>query len=466
MSESPASEPEASPAAAVAAAPAPPESGGMRAFYTLWTTQTLSLFGTFVTQFAVNIWLTQELYPAPEQKAALALALSATTIAFTAPLIFGMPLAGAFADRHDRRRILIVANAASCVLTLALVALLAVHALTLPIAVVLLAGYSLASSFHSAAFDSSLPLLAPPDKLPRANGMMMSSFALSQLLAPALAASLIGVPALVRTSGWPLPWIAHLERGTLFAFAADAVSFLIAGIAVALMRIPQPVRPPHAAHQSLVADVREGFLWIVHRRPFLWLIAFGSLANLMLAPLMLFLPLLVRDRMRADWSGHHGDYAAALATVNVIGGLGGVLGGVAVSIWGGRVRRRPVAMVFCILMLALAESLTGLAHTVGAAGAGLFAAMFFVGPLNTFSVTLWQSLTPPHMLARAMSTRRFIAQSFFPIGTFLAGWLAVPFDPAWVVAISGAVLALACASQLLAGTVTHLEDHMREAAGR
>jgi MFS family permease len=436
----------------------------MRAFYTLWTTQTLSLFGTFVTQFAVNIWLTQDLYPAPGQKAALALGLSATTIAFTAPMIFGMPLAGAFADRHDRRRILIAANAVSCALTLGLVALVATRTLTLPIAAVLLAGYSLASGFHSAAFDSSLPMLAPSEHLPRANGMMMSSYALSQVLSPALAATLIGVPALVRGHGWPLPWIAGLERGTVFAFAADAATFAIAGVAVALMRIPQPVRPAHTAGQSLVADVREGFLWIAHRRPFLWLIAFGSLANLMLAPLMLFLPLLVRDRMRADWSGHHVPYATALATVTIVGGVGGVLGGVVVSLWGGRVRRRPVAMIVCIMVLAVFESVTGLARTVWLAGAALFAAEFFVAPLNTMSVTLWQTLTPPHMLARAMSTRRFIAQSFFPLGTFLAGWLAVPFDPAWVVAVAGALLAVACASQLLAGRLTHLEDRMREAA--
>src|SRR5580765_5109915 len=172
--------------------PVLPRPAGMRTFHAFWALQTLSLFGTFVTQFAINIWLTAELYPRPEQKPALALALSATTLAFTAPMIFGMPLAGAFADRHDRRRILIIANAIACVLTLALVALHVAHALTLAAAVVLLAGYSLCAGFHSAAFDSSVPLLAPPEKLARANGMMMSSQMLSQLLSPALAAALIG----------------------------------------------------------------------------------------------------------------------------------------------------------------------------------------------------------------------------------------------------------------------------------
>ena len=446
-------------------APAPAAPANMRAFTTLWSTQTLSLFGTFVTQFGVNIWLTQELYPRPEQKAALALGLSATTLAFTAPMIVAMPIAGAFADRNDRRRILIVANTAACALTLGLVALLAAHALVLPVAALLLAGYSLTSSFHSAAFDSSLPLLAPPDKLPRANGMMMSSYALAQLLSPSLAATLIGVPALVRAHGGAPAWIARMDRGTVFAFATDAATFAVAATAIALMRIPSPVRPAHAPSRGLVADVREGFAWIAHRRPFVWLIGFGSLANFMLAPLMLFMPLLVRDRMHADWSSHHIPYPTALATVAFAGGLGGVIGGVAVSLWGGRVKRRPVAMIACMMLLAVCEALAGRATTVGFEAASLFAASFVVAPLNTFSVTLWQQLTPPHMLARAMATRRFIAQIFFPIGTFVAGWLAVPFDPAWIVTLGGALLALACASQLLAGRLTHLEDRMREAAG-
>ena len=108
--------------------------------------QTLSLFGTFVSQFAVNVWLVRDLYPRPEQKPALALALTATGVAMTGPLIFGMPLAGAFADRHDRRRIMLAANLVSAIATSVIVALLLAHRLTLPTAVVLLVVYALAGA--------------------------------------------------------------------------------------------------------------------------------------------------------------------------------------------------------------------------------------------------------------------------------------------------------------------------------
>ena len=49
------------------AAPSPP-ANGFRTFLVLWSTQTLSLFGSFVSMFGVNIWLTRELYPDPSQR--------------------------------------------------------------------------------------------------------------------------------------------------------------------------------------------------------------------------------------------------------------------------------------------------------------------------------------------------------------------------------------------------------------
>jgi len=437
----------------------------MRTFLVLWWTQTLSLFGTAVSQFGITIWLARELFPLPAQRGQLALGLSAVALAFTAPMIFFMPLAGAFADRHDRRRILVLADTASFAITSALVALLAAHALTLGAAVVLLAGYSLAASFHNAAFDSSIPLVAPEAHLARANGMMQSSYALAQLLAPALAATLIAIPGLVRTHGWPLPWVAHFDRGTLFAFTADAITFAVAGIAVAMLHIPRPAHPVGASRGSLVRDVRDGFAWIANRRPFLWLIAFGSVANLTLAPLMLLLPVMVRDHLHAG-AAHGPGLEAGLATVTTAGGLGAVLGGVAVSVWGMPGRRRPTIMLGCILVVALGEVATAFAPTVALAAAALLFCELLIAPLNAVSATMWQTLTPPHMLARAMSTRRFIAQSFYPLGTLIAGWLAVPFEPWRVVAGAGALLAVVCAAQLLDPRFAGLEDAMREAAAR
>ena len=60
------------------ASPDPVVKDRFRAFLVLWGSQTLSLFGTMVSQFAINVWLARDLYPLAAQKPQLALALTAT----------------------------------------------------------------------------------------------------------------------------------------------------------------------------------------------------------------------------------------------------------------------------------------------------------------------------------------------------------------------------------------------------
>ena len=446
-------------------APAPvaaggPAARGFRSFLVLWSTQTLSLFGTFVSMFAINVWLVRDLYPSPGQKAALALALTATTVATTAPLIFAMPLAGAFADRHDRRRVLIAANLCAATITGVIVSLLLAHALTLPFAVLLLVGYSICGAFHSASFESSYALLVEPRHLPRANGMMMTSYGLSQLLSPAVAATLVGLPVFLGNRGWSLPGWA--ESGIAFAFVADGSTFLVAAAAVAALHIPMPIRPADAPATSLLADMREGFAWIARHRPLRWLIANGTLANFTLAPLSLLLPVLVRDRLAGDMERHHLSFEATLALVNTTGGLGMVAGGLVVSVWGMRAKRRTLVIVASLAVLGVGEVLTGLSTTVWTMAAAMLFTELLVGPLNTASYTLWQSLTPPHMLARALSVRRFMAQGSFPVGTAIAGWVAAVMEPWLVLVLSGAALTLWCAAQLFHPQFATLEERMRE----
>jgi MFS transporter, DHA3 family, macrolide efflux protein len=405
----------------------------------------------------------RDLFPLPSQKSELALALSATGVAMTAPLIFGMPLAGAFADRHDRRIILLRANLALALLSAVIVALLLANRLTLPLAVLLLAGYAFAGSFHAAAFDSGYGLLVPPERLPRANAMMMTSISLSQLLSPTLAATLVGLPALLGGAERLPAWLAS---GVPFAFAVDGLSFLVAALVASVIRFPKVPKRPDAAKTSLWGDVRAGFRWMIRRRPFLWLIANGSMVNLAFAALMLLLPLLVRDRLAADRAAHGLNFEAALALVNTAGGLGGVIGGVVLGIVGFRGVKKVTFMIGLLLLMGIGQVMVGLSTTIVFLAGALFLTELLIAPLNTASFTLWQSLTPPHMLARALSVRRFIAQSAFPLGTVLAGWLAAVIEPWIVVTIAGALLSIVCAVQFGMPGFFALEDRMRAAAAR
>lgn len=81
-----------------------PPANGFRTFVTVWLSQSLSIFGSALTFFAISIWLTQTLYPEPDQRAQLAFALSALALSRALPFILITPLSGVWADRHDRKQ--------------------------------------------------------------------------------------------------------------------------------------------------------------------------------------------------------------------------------------------------------------------------------------------------------------------------------------------------------------------------
>lgn len=188
------------------------------------------VFGSALTLFAVTIWLTQSLYPNPEQKPQLAFALSAIALAFALPTVFGAPIAGAWADRHDRKRTMMAMDFASGCLSVLLAVLVVTHTLNLPFLAVLLVVAATLGAFHGSAFDTSYAMLVPQEQLPRANGMMQTIWSLSGILSPAIAAVIIAVPALARQGvipGEAGAALARLSDGTALAMTIDAITFLL-----------------------------------------------------------------------------------------------------------------------------------------------------------------------------------------------------------------------------------------------
>ncbi|MCD0176380.1 MFS transporter, partial [Deinococcus sp. 14RED07] len=164
-----------------------------RTFLWLWGSQALSVLGGGLSAFAMNIYLTQSRFPLEAQKPELAAALALTGLGWGAAAILGAPLAGALADRWNRRRMMI-----TCDLLGALLLALGVLMVTLgtpPVWLLTLftVGLGLVGTFHGSAFDTSYSSLVTRDRLPRANGMMQTLWSLSGLLSPALAALLIAL---------------------------------------------------------------------------------------------------------------------------------------------------------------------------------------------------------------------------------------------------------------------------------
>jgi MFS family permease len=361
---------------------------------------------------------------------------------------------------------MIAMDTASGLCSVALIGLLLTNTLNLWALLVIMVAQALCNTFHDSAFDTSYAMLVPPDKLPRANGMMQTIWALSGILSPALAAGLIALPVLARQGALPpglSGWLAGLSDGTPLAIAVDVATFLIAVAALLFVHIPSPRRADLAveagtAKPSIWDDVRAGAGYIWNRRSMLWLLGTFTIANFCGAPLQVLPPLLVKFSLASNWTALGFSFETALALLNAIIGVGGVVGGVAISAWGGLKTRRVYGVLVSMIIAGIAQLVLGLSPLLYVSAAIGFITSAMVPFMNAHSQAIWQTQVPHELQGRVFSVRRVIAQFTFPIGTLIAGATGGVFDPGHVIAVTGALLAAFCIVQLFNPYLLRVED--------
>src|SRR5678815_4349852 len=154
-------------------------------FFTVWTGQAFSLFGSALVQFALIWWLTQ--------KSGSATVLALATLVGMLPQIVIGPFAGALVDRWNRRIIMIVADGSIALCTLFLAWLFATGHVQIWHVYVIMALRALGTAFHFPAMSASTPLMVPEEQLTRISGMNQTLQGLMALVAPPVGALLISV---------------------------------------------------------------------------------------------------------------------------------------------------------------------------------------------------------------------------------------------------------------------------------
>jgi MFS transporter, DHA3 family, macrolide efflux protein len=451
----------------------PPEHG-FRTFLIVWVTQSISSMGSVITYFALTLWMTLVLYPLPSQKSELAFALTAVALVSTVAIMVVAPFAGAWADRHDRKRVMLWTNILNGCVSLILITLLLTHHLHIWSLLILAAADSILGTFHNSAFDASYVMLVPEKQLSRANGLMQTMWSLAGILPPAIAASLITLPTLARQGLVPEPlksMLSHLADGTPIAVMIDAISFFIAGITLLFLFIPSPQRPELASvkkrdrkvgytpkQSSIWQDIREGALFIWHRPPLLWLLATFTVGNLAGSVVQVLPPLLLKFDLQTNLQSHGLNLQTGLAIFSTVSSVGGLVGGLIISAWGGLRKKRVYGVVGALLTAGIAQAVLGLSPFFYLTVAMAFIGSAMIPVMNTHSQTIWQTQTPRELQGRVFSVRRVIAQFTFPIGTAISGWTGGLFSPGLVIAVFGGLLAVFTLGQFFNPQLLRAED--------
>ncbi len=372
-----------------------------KTFLIIWAGQFVSSVGTAMTRFGLLVWA----YEQTGSATALALLGAVGYI----PYVLIGPLAGVLVDRWDRRRVLLWADAGAACLTAGLFALLALGRLDLVHLYLYEALTGLLDAFQSPAGTAAVTVLVPEEEYGRANGLESLADSAARVLAPALAGLLVALSGL---------------RAVL---VVDLATFGAACVTLLWARIPRPPVSDEgrdASRRGLGAELPFGLAYIRAHAGLGQLLLIHTAVNL-LAALTYFgiLPAMVLARS--------GGSEVALGAVQTGLGLGGVVGGLLFSSWGGPRRRVLGYLASVALSYACGDLLFALGRStpvwvVGALGATV-SIPFIIGCYDA----LWQRSVPPDVQGRVLAVRNTLQTAVTPLGYVAGGLLADRlFEPA------------------------------------
>ncbi len=371
-----------------------PQRSGLRTFSIIWAGQVVSVLGTGMTRFALLIWA----YQLTGQATTLALLGFFSYVTY----VLASPLAGVWVDRWDRRKVMLFSDLGAGLITAGFLLLYQRGELQIWHLYLGEALTGVFESFQRPAYNVAMTLLVPREHLTRAAGLRSLGWEGSRILAPAFGGVLL------------------TQGGLGSVMLVDIATVSAAVLTLLLVRVPRPALSTageQAQRLSLPQQMAFGLRYITQRRGLLGLLGIYMLIHFF-AALTYFgvLPAMILARSGGD--------ELVLSMVQSALGVGGVIGGALVAIWGGPRRRIHGVLTFCGLSFLLGDMCFALGQSpLMWVVAALVAAVFipFIGAANT---AIWQSKVPPDVQGRVLSTAMALQQATLPLGYLLTGPLA------------------------------------------
>ena len=364
---------------------------GMFGFTIVWLGQIVSVLATNMSAFALTIWVFQ--------KTGSATALGLMQVFFITPLLVITPFAGVLVDRHNRKLMMMVSDLTAGLATISILILQAVGILEVWHLYAAAVFQGLGNAFQWPAYSAAISTMIPKEKYGRANGMMSLIEVGPGVLAPMLAGAL-------------LPLI-----GLTGILSLDVTTFVLAVLVLLFVHIPQPPRTEEGAQAqgNIFKEALFGFRYIFARPSLLGLQLVFFVGNLcsgiaytVLAPMILL---------------RTGNDAVSLGLVQSAGAIGGVVGGIAMSAWGG-FKRKVHGVLAGWMVSSFFFALMGLGTWVPFWVATNALSALFIPLINGSNQAIWQTKVAPDVQGRVFSARTLIAWMTNPISPLIAGTLA------------------------------------------
>lgn len=342
-----------------------------------------------------------------------------TALQFLPVLLFSL-YGGLLADRYDKRRLLVGAQAAMAVLALALGVLDLTGAVQLWHVYVLAFGLGLAAAIDTPARQSFVSEMVGHDDLPNAVSLNSATFNASRIVGPALAG------------------LAIHQWGTAWVFLANAVSYVAVIAGLLMMRTAELY--PSARQPAHKGQLREGVRYVRERRRLLVPILLVFMVGTFGLNFQITLSLVAKNVFHTGASSF-GLLTSAFAVGSLLGALSSA-------------RRagppRALSMVLAALVFGALEVVVGLAPTFGSMMLLLVPTGAAVLVFTTTANALVQLGSDPAVRGRVMALYVLVFLGGTPVGAPVVGMVAERYGPRVSLVVGGAVCAL---SALVAGAL-------------
>ncbi|MBB5869385.1 amino acid adenylation domain-containing protein [Allocatelliglobosispora scoriae] len=340
--------------------------------------QFVSVIGSSLTGWAVPIWI----YTTTGSMMRFALFVVVAMV----PGLLVAPLAGALVDRFDRRKVMLAANIGAGTTQVALGALLWTDNLQIWHIYVLLIGLSISQTFQRLGYAAAIAQLVPKHYLGHAMGAVQLVNGLAVICVPLFA---VGIMAAIGLDG---------------IVVIDIITFVVMLGVLLIVRFPNTM--PWRPKEPLLTEIANGFRFAGGNKGFRAMLTFFVAFNIFLAgPMIMSTPLVLS----------FGDLTDA-SRIAFVEGLGVVLAGFAVLLWGGPPRRRMRGVLIAALCMGFAVAVVGSAPSLIVIGIGVFAMSVGLTFVNGIYGTIVQVKVPQRYHGRVFAVNQMISWSTLPLG--------------------------------------------------
>jgi len=367
--------------------------------------QNLSLFGSSVVGYAV-LW-----HIALETSSGVWMMLA--TICITVPQVLISPFGGVWADRHNRKHMIMLADGFIALATLALAISFLLGFRDIALLLIASVVRALGAGVQNPAVNAIYPQLTPQEKLTKVQGINQTIASGLALLSPAIGGVLLGTVGIVG------------------AFFVDVATATLAILVMSRIHVERP--PAVDAVKSVWKDIGVGISYIWGHRRLRRLIICLLFSFLLVTPAFTLIPLMIGRTF--------GNEVWRLTVHEIVWSAAMIISGIFVSVKG-KFRNKTRTIAACIVGFGITFGLLGLSWDFASFLVFLGAAGFFWPALSAAQTVFVQETVPPEVLGRVFSVIQIIMMGAVPIAVLFFGPLADVVRVETILLISSALLGL------------------------